>query len=85
VALVPVGGGGALSSSQAAEVISLLEPSIVVPMHYHTEALRAVELDPADRFLNEMGINSYQEEPMLRVSSGSLPEQTQVVILDYRQ
>jgi len=85
VALVPVGGGGALSSSQAAEVISLLEPSIVVPMHYHTEALRGVELDPVDRFLKEMGINSYQEEPMLLVSSGSLPEQTQVVILDYRQ
>ena len=32
---------GALSSSQAAEVISLLEPSIVVPMHYHTERCAA--------------------------------------------
>jgi L-ascorbate metabolism protein UlaG (beta-lactamase superfamily) len=85
VALVPVGGGSALSSSQAAEVVSLLEPSIVVPMHYQTDALRGLELDPVDRFLKEMGINSYQEEPMLRVSSTNLPEQTQVVILDYRQ
>ncbi len=85
VALVPVGGGGALSSSQAAEVVSLLEPSIVVPMHYQTDALRGMELDPVDRFLKEMGINSYQEEPLLRVSSNNLPEQTQVVILDYRQ
>jgi L-ascorbate metabolism protein UlaG (beta-lactamase superfamily) len=84
VVLVPVGGGHALSSSQAAEVISLLEPSIVVPMHFHTPALRGVDLDPVDRFLKEMGINTIEEEPILRVSPGSLPEQTQVVLLDYQ-
>src|SRR5512140_3803894 len=36
VALVPVGAGGALNAAKAAEVISALEPSIVVPMHYAT-------------------------------------------------
>ena len=84
IALIPVGGGQSLSSSQAAEVVSLLEPSIVVPMHYRTDALQSVELDPVDRFLKEMGINTIQEETLLRVSSSSLPEQTQVVLLDYR-
>ncbi|MBN1563708.1 MAG: MBL fold metallo-hydrolase [Anaerolineae bacterium] len=87
VALVPVGGGNSLSSSQAAEVISLLEPSIVIPMHFQTEALRGIELDPVDRFLKEMGVNTDETvnpEEMLRISSGSLPEQTQVVLLDYR-
>jgi L-ascorbate metabolism protein UlaG (beta-lactamase superfamily) len=84
IALIPVGGGKSLSSSQAAEVVSLLEPSIVVPMHYRTDVLQSVELDPVDRFLKEMGINTIQEETLLRVSSGSLPEQTQVVLLDYR-
>jgi L-ascorbate metabolism protein UlaG (beta-lactamase superfamily) len=84
VALVPVGGGASLTSSQAAEVVSLLEPSIVVPMHYRTDVLRDLELDPVDRFLKEMGINAIQEEPLLRISSSALPEQTQVVLLDYR-
>ena len=84
IALIPVGGGKSLSSSQAAEVVSLLEPSLVVPMHYRTETLLGLELDPVDRFLKEMGINSIQEETILRVSAGSLPEQTQVVLLDYR-
>ncbi|NLX11575.1 MAG: MBL fold metallo-hydrolase [Chloroflexi bacterium] len=84
VALVPVGGGGSLSSSQAAEVISLLEPRIVVPMHYRTDALHGAELEPVDRFLKEMGVNTIQEEPMLRMTAGQLPEQTQVVLLDYR-
>ncbi len=36
VVLVPVGGGGGLNAAKAAEVISLLEPNIVIPMHYAT-------------------------------------------------
>lgn len=83
VALVPVGGGGGLNSSQAAEVISLLEPRIVVPMHYQTDVLSGLDLDPVERFLKEMGINGIEQEPMLRVASSSLPEQTQVFLLDY--
>lgn len=85
IALVPVGGGGGLSSGQAAEVISLLEPSIVVPMHFQTPALLGLNLDPVDRFLKEMGINSIEAQGMLRVAPGVLPEQTQVVLLDYQR
>ncbi|HEX3049560.1 MAG TPA: MBL fold metallo-hydrolase [Aggregatilineaceae bacterium] len=85
IALVPVGGGSSLSSSQAAEVVSLLEPSIVVPMHFRTDALHEMGLDPVDRFMKEMGVNTIQEEPVLRVGgSSALPEQTQVILLDYR-
>jgi len=36
IALVPVGEGGGLNASKAAEVISMLEPNIVIPMHYET-------------------------------------------------
>jgi L-ascorbate metabolism protein UlaG (beta-lactamase superfamily) len=81
VLLVPVGGGGALNSSQAAEVISLIEPSVVVPMHYYTEGSR-VTLDPLDKFLKELGITEPQRDTSLKVSAGTLSEETQVVVLD---
>ncbi len=84
VVLLPVGGGNALSSAQAAEVVSLLEPRIVVPMHYQTEALQGVQLDTVDRFLKEMGVSQTEPEGYLRISASSLPEQTQVVLLDYQ-
>src|SRR5512140_3810778 len=40
VALVPVGAGGGLNAAKAAEIISVIEPNIVVPMHYATPAAK---------------------------------------------
>ncbi len=81
IALVPVGGGGGLNATQAAEVIGLLEPSLVIPMHYKTDESR-LELDGVDRFLKEMGVSRIQQESLLKVSKSMLPEQTQIVVLE---
>lgn len=83
VALVPVGAGGGLNAAQAAEVISLIEPSIVVPMHYKTPAV-SLKLDPVGKFLKEMGLGALQPEPGLKVSKSSLPDETRVVLLEYK-
>ncbi len=84
VALVPVGDGDSLSAAKAAEVISLIEPNIVVPMHYATPASQ-VKLDPLSKFLKEMGITELNPEASLKVTSASnLPEDTRVVVLDYQ-
>jgi len=36
IALVPVGDGNGLNAAKAAEVISMLEPNVVIPMQYQT-------------------------------------------------
>jgi L-ascorbate metabolism protein UlaG (beta-lactamase superfamily) len=83
VLMVPVGGGGALSSAQAAEVISLIEPGVVVPMHYQTPA-SSLELDTLDKFLKEMGVTEPEVTDSLKVTSSSLTdEETKVVVLEY--
>ena len=79
--LIPVGGGKGLNAAQAAEIISLIEPSIVVPMHYRTGNIKA-KLDPLSRFLKEMGLSKINPEPNLKVVKSSLPEETQVRVLD---
>lgn len=84
IALVPVGGGMALSAAQAAEVISLIEPDVVVPMHYKTP-LTTLNLEPVERFLKVMGISKVQPEEALRISAHSSAEQTQVVLLEAQQ
>ncbi len=80
IALVPVGGGGALNPSMAAEVISLIEPSIVIPMHYRTEE-NGPELSTVAGFLKEMGISDQDPLPSLSITKSSLTEETQVVVL----
>ncbi len=84
VLLVPVGGHSALDADKAAEVISLLEPSIVVPMHYRTP-ISTAELDPLGKFLKEMGVAEQAPQETLRFSRSDLPEETQVVLLEYKQ
>jgi L-ascorbate metabolism protein UlaG (beta-lactamase superfamily) len=83
VALVPVGGGGGLNSAKAAEVISLLEPGFVIPMHYGISAA-AIKLAPLGKFLKEMGLGNIETLPSLKVTRGNVPEETRVVVLDYQ-
>jgi L-ascorbate metabolism protein UlaG (beta-lactamase superfamily) len=80
VLLVPVGGGLGLKAAQAAEVIALIEPYFVVPMHYALPGL-SIELEPVDKFLKAMGVSKFQESDTLKVSTTDIPEQPQVVIL----
>jgi L-ascorbate metabolism protein UlaG (beta-lactamase superfamily) len=84
VALVPVGGGSGLNAAKAAEVVSLLEPNIVIPMHYHTPAAK-VDIDPLDKFLKEMGLREAEKVPSLKVLKSSLPVETKVIVLDYQR
>lgn len=81
IAMVPVGDGSSLNAAKAAEVISLLEPNIVLPMHYAMPESPEI-LDPLSKFLKEMGVTPGDPLPSLKVTSiSSLPEETQVVVL----
>jgi L-ascorbate metabolism protein UlaG (beta-lactamase superfamily) len=84
VLLVPCGGGGALDADKAAEMISLLEPKLVVPMHYQISS-GDLKLDPLSRFLKEMGVAESAPQDTLRVARSQLPAETQVVILECKQ
>jgi len=81
VALVPVGGGDGLNAAKAAEVISLLEPNIVIPMHYGASSDK-LSLDPLAKFLKEMGLTAHESVPSLKVTRSGLPDETKVIVLD---
>jgi len=86
IALVPVGGGGSLNAAKAAEMISLLEPNIVIPMHYGIPKITtAIKLEPVGKFLKEMGLSEAEKLPSLKITSiSALPEETRIIILDYQ-
>jgi L-ascorbate metabolism protein UlaG (beta-lactamase superfamily) len=84
ILLVPVGGGESLDAPPAAETVSLIEPKLVIPMNYKTDADKA-KLDPVDRFLKEMGAKAPERHQKITVTRSSLPEETQVLVLDYKR
>jgi L-ascorbate metabolism protein UlaG (beta-lactamase superfamily) len=78
VLLIPVGGGATLDAAAAAEVVSQLEPRIVIPMLYGTPG---VESEPVDRFCKELAVTELTVQPRLQVTRTSLPDETRVVLL----
>ena len=83
ILLVPVGGGNSLNAAQASELVSMLEPNIVIPMHYRLPELQ-LELDEVDRFLKEMGVTDMRQEESLKITLTNLPEETETVLLTPR-
>src|SRR6266513_3948440 len=82
VLLIPIGGQNTINASQAAEVISQVEPRIIIPMHYLS--LPGEASGPLDKFCREMGIETINTQPKLLITRSTLPAETQVVILSSR-
>lgn len=80
ILLVPVGGVYTIDAKTASDVVSQLEPKIVIPIHYKIAGLK-FELDPVENFLKEMGFESAEPLPKLSITKDKLPEELQVVVL----
>lgn len=84
IVLIPTGGGGGLNASKAAEVVSQLEPNIIIPMHYQTRDGK-IPLDSLDKFIKEMGLQPIEPVPSLKISKSGLPSESKVIVLDYQR
>jgi len=84
VLMVPAGGRCTLTPAEAREVVRLLEPRLVLPMHYALPGLR-VDLEPVEAFLKGMGVEGVETRPRLVLSRSGLPASgVQVVLLEAR-
>jgi L-ascorbate metabolism protein UlaG (beta-lactamase superfamily) len=82
VLLVPAGGVMILPPAEAAEVVSQVSPKIVIPMHYQVDG-GSTDMQTVDTFLHEMAVEPIRQ-PKASVTHGSLPDETQVVLLEAR-
>jgi L-ascorbate metabolism protein UlaG (beta-lactamase superfamily) len=82
VDVVCVGVGPQLSAALAAEIITQLDATLVVPLPVD-DAAAASDAD-LGRFLNEMSVTDPQPVPRLNVTISSLPSETTVVVLEQR-
>ncbi len=82
ILFLPVGEVSTIPVDTAAEIVRQLEPPIVIPMHYKTEAFKG-DLSLVEKFLDKMRIRELEAKPKLSVTSSSLPGSTQIVVLNY--
>jgi L-ascorbate metabolism protein UlaG (beta-lactamase superfamily) len=82
ILFLPVGEVSTIPISTAVEIVRQLEPSIVIPMHYKTEAFTG-DLGPVDKFLEKMRVKEPDTRPKLSITSSSLPGSTQTIVLNH--
>ena len=80
VLLIPVGGTYTIDAKMASDIVSQLEPKIIIPMHYGIEGLK-FQLDTVEKFLKEIGAEGVIPLPKLSINKDKLPEEPQVILL----
>jgi L-ascorbate metabolism protein UlaG (beta-lactamase superfamily) len=80
ILMIPVGGKFTVGAEEAYDIVTLLRPRIVIPMHFQTPHL-SFRLAPVEEFTSKF--EKILKLPRLEVSLQDLPDDTQIMVLDY--
>lgn len=79
VLMLPVGGTYTIDAKGAVQVVSQVEPKIIVPMHYQVPGL-TVKLESAEKFIKEIGLTP-ENVDKIKISKKALPvEETKLIV-----
>jgi L-ascorbate metabolism protein UlaG (beta-lactamase superfamily) len=82
ILILPVGGNFTINGSEAVEIISQIQPRIVIPMHYKIPGID-MKLESVDTFLKEFGVITPEKMEKLKITKKDLPhEETKIIILE---
>lgn len=82
ILMVPVGSVYTIDAEDATQIVSQLEPKIIIPMHYGGVPGLKFPLEPVDNFLKEMGAENTQPQLKLTITKDKLPDEAQVMVLN---
>jgi L-ascorbate metabolism protein UlaG (beta-lactamase superfamily) len=81
ILMLPIGGTYTISAKEAKEIISQIEPKIIIPMHYQVPKLN-IKLDDLDKFLKIMGAKAIEPQNKLSIKKTDISqEETQIIVL----
>lgn len=79
ILFIPVGGKYTIDAKKALEIISQVEPRIVIPMHYKIKGLK-IDIDGVDKFVKELGIEPNYEDK-LKINKKDLPTEDMRLVI----
>jgi L-ascorbate metabolism protein UlaG (beta-lactamase superfamily) len=80
ILLLPIGGRYTIDAGEASQIVSLLQPSVVIPMHFGTPHL-SFELAPLEEFTAHY--DRIIKKPMLEIKASDLGSEMKIIVLDY--
>jgi L-ascorbate metabolism protein UlaG (beta-lactamase superfamily) len=83
ILFIPVGGHFTIGPEEAKDIVEQIKPGIVIPMHYKTEKCD-FPIQPISEFTKRMTYNIKDiHSSEFEVSIENLPDETQILILNY--
>lgn len=79
VLLIPVGGGDVLTAKAAADLVSRMEPRVVIPMHYKMKDLD-LEASVVEAFVKEVGAKTIETDKW-KATKKDLPQDETFIVL----
>lgn len=83
VLLIPVGGFYTIGPEQAVAVVSMLQPSVIIPMHFKTEATQ-YPIAGVESFLQKIGGGTNVGKQEVEYDKKSIALAAGVVVLEYK-
>lgn len=80
ILLLPVGGVYTVDADAAYELMHLIKPQIVIPMHFMTPHL-SFTLEPVERFTSQF--ERVLKQPCLNIEKQDLQGETKIIVLEY--
>jgi L-ascorbate metabolism protein UlaG (beta-lactamase superfamily) len=82
ILLIPVGGLFTIDPKEATQVAEQIKPKVLIPMHFKTEKC-AFPIAPVDDFLKGKSNTRRSGKSEVSFSKGTLPQQTEIVVLEH--
>ena len=79
ILLLPIGGTYTIDAKRGAEVVSQVQPRMVIPMHYSLPQLK-VDIEGTEKFIKEMGLKPTYEDK-LKIQKKELPQEDMEVVI----
>ncbi len=79
ILMIPVGGNRVMTPKVATEVISQIEPRVIIPMTHHTANVKE-DLMNVSEFCKEMGVCRNEEMNKFRIQRKDLPETDMLIV-----
>lgn len=79
ILMLPVGGKYTIDYKEAVDMISQIEPKVIIPMHYKINDLK-IDIDGSDKFVKELGLTP-EKVDKYKIAKKNLPVEEMKLVL----